>query len=117
MQLNLTGFLPISGIYEITNLVTGKIYVGQSIDVYGRFARHVYELTHGLHTNKELQADVLKYGLRSFAAEIVREFDRDTVDLFVQEARQMMARAREGKALYNILSEWQNEYWNDKRHR
>ncbi len=30
----------ICGIYKITNLVNGKIYIGQSLDVYRRFSQH-----------------------------------------------------------------------------
>ena len=30
----------ICGIYKITNLINGKVYIGQSQDIYERWAEH-----------------------------------------------------------------------------
>ena len=32
----------ICGIYKITNLVNGKVYIGQSQDIYSRWKEHKY---------------------------------------------------------------------------
>lgn len=32
----------ICGIYKITNKVNGKIYIGQSVDIEGRWKGHMY---------------------------------------------------------------------------
>lgn len=35
-----------SGIYKITNLINGKVYIGQSKDIYNRYHyHHKYEYT------------------------------------------------------------------------
>ncbi len=49
--------LSLAGIYKITNLKTGKIYVGQSKNVYHRKKEHFTALRKGCHENKLMQAD------------------------------------------------------------
>lgn len=49
--------LPLSGIYKITNLKNGKVYVGQSKNIYSRRKQHFTELFHGKHPNKAMQKD------------------------------------------------------------
>lgn len=48
---------PSSGIYKITNLKNGKIYVGQSQNIYRRREQHFVALRHGSHENHEMQKD------------------------------------------------------------
>ena len=45
----------ICGIYSITNQVNGKIYIGQSINIFARWKNHLTGLYGGYHTNKHLQ--------------------------------------------------------------
>ena len=46
-----------SGIYKITNNTNGKIYVGQSQNVYERKVQHFVALRHHKHENKQMQKD------------------------------------------------------------
>lgn len=46
-----------SGIYKITNNLNGKIYVGQSENVYKRKAQHFLALRRHKHENKQMQKD------------------------------------------------------------
>ena len=48
---------PLSGIYKITNQLNGKVYVGQSQNVYEREAEHFTALRHKKHPNKDMQCD------------------------------------------------------------
>ena len=48
---------PVSGIYKITNNINGKIYIGQSQNVYERRVEHFTALRRGWHPNKEMQKD------------------------------------------------------------
>lgn len=48
---------PLSGIYKITNQLNGKVYVGQSQNVYEREAEHFTALRHKKHPNKDMQRD------------------------------------------------------------
>ena len=48
---------PVSGIYKITNQVNGKIYIGQSQNVYERRMEHFVALRRGNHSNRDMQRD------------------------------------------------------------
>ena len=49
--------LPLSGIYKITNLKNGKVYVGQSQNIYKRREQHFIALRRGTHINKSMQQE------------------------------------------------------------
>lgn len=48
-----------SGIYKITNLKNGKIYIGQSQNIYKRREQHFVALRHRSHENHLMQSDYL----------------------------------------------------------
>ena len=48
--------LPI-GIYKITNLKNGKVYIGQSQNMYERWNQHRTALKSGHHPNRDMQKD------------------------------------------------------------
>ena len=58
------------GIYRITNLVNGKIYIGGSRSLQAIFNRVKFQLKNGLHVNKELQKDYLQWGEEKFSFEV-----------------------------------------------
>lgn len=65
----------VSGIYTITNKVTGKLYIGESLDIYRRWHKeHIPKLRKDLHYNKELQNDFNKYGEENFEFEILERY-------------------------------------------
>ena len=51
-----------SGIYQIINIATGKIYVGSSVDLYRRYYIHYGSLCKNKHENPKLQRAWNKYG-------------------------------------------------------
>lgn len=59
------------GIYIITCLPTGKIYVGSSINLRKRWNMHRRELRSGVHCNQYLQRAWNKYGEIAFTFEIL----------------------------------------------
>ena len=65
------------GIYQITNLRSGKIYIGQSLDVFARIRQHKYELRHGLHLNRYLQSAWNKYGESNFVFSVLEEVSEE----------------------------------------
>lgn len=67
------------GIYKIENLVNGKVYIGQSVDIYRRIWEHSNELKNNNHYNKYLQRAYNKYGEENFKFEIIEECEEDSL--------------------------------------
>lgn len=61
----------ISGIYSITNLNNGKIYIGSSVDVRSRFSQHKSGLRKSNHHNRYLQRAWDKYGEGCFEFKVI----------------------------------------------
>jgi len=56
-----------SGIYQITNQISGKRYIGSAVDIQLRWAVHLSILRHKRHYNVHLQRAFDKYGESAFA--------------------------------------------------
>lgn len=56
----------VSGVYAITNTVTGEQYVGSTVDIRGRWSGHRSALIRGRHGNTLLQDHWRRYGSRAF---------------------------------------------------
>lgn len=118
----------IVGIYKITNIVDGKIYIGQTVNYEKRKRSHRNYLLNNKHCNSYLQRAFNKYGLDSFKIELIQECKIDELDdlekfyikkynccnedhgynmmyggqkyrKFTQEVKEKMSRARKGKKL------------------
>jgi hypothetical protein len=64
----------ICGVYKITNIINGKIYVGSSKDVENRWCQHERALNEETHGNAHLQRAWNKYGgKKSFRFEVIEE--------------------------------------------
>jgi len=63
--------LPRMGIYRITNVVNGKIFLGSSLNLHGKSNSFKFQLKSGLHVNSELQRDFNQFGEENFVFEIV----------------------------------------------
>lgn len=62
-----------AGVYQVRNMVTGKILLGSSLNLEGPLNRHKFMLKIGSHTNKVLQQDWDELGSENFAFEILEE--------------------------------------------
>lgn len=72
----------ISGIYKIENLVTHKVYIGQSLNVVSRFKHGHLLLQHVV--NPHLKNSFEKYGYENFSVEILKEtYDLDYWEIFL----------------------------------
>lgn len=70
------------GIYKITNLINGKIYIGKSIDIQRRFRSHINE---SLDENKPsyhhtIHRAMRKYGSDNFSFDILEECAEDKLN-------------------------------------
>jgi group I intron endonuclease len=63
--------IPVMGVYQIRNLVNGKIWVGSSKNLYGIGNRYKFQLNLGSHKNKILQEEYTRYGPDNFIFEII----------------------------------------------
>lgn len=81
MEIKVSDLIPftkkVSGIYKIENKVNGKIYIGQSVDVYRRLKKHLWEIE---NNNSVLYKAFKKYGIDNFTYELVEECDIDILD-------------------------------------
>ena len=70
------------GVYKIENLINGKVYIGQSIDIETRWYRHKLN---SKNVDRLLYRAFRKYGLENFSFEILQECDKkslNNVELF-----------------------------------
>lgn len=66
-----------SGIYQIRNKIDGKIYIGQSYDIFMRKKNHFSNLRLGRHDNAHLQRAFNKYGEAAFEWSIIEYVELD----------------------------------------
>jgi predicted transcriptional regulator len=62
---------PPAGVFQITNMASGKIFIGKGINVNGKLNSHQAQLKMGVHRNKDLQQDWNTYGPEHFSFEVL----------------------------------------------
>lgn len=68
------------GIYAIVNTKTGRAYIGQSVDILGRWKGHYLGLIKGEHHSRALLRDWHECGADSFEFRVVEMCDSDQLD-------------------------------------
>lgn len=70
------------GIYKITNLVNGKVYVGKSVDIEERWEDHKRESFNrkSKDYNKYLYQSIRKHGLENFSFEVIEECSKEDLN-------------------------------------
>ena len=69
--------MKISGVYKITNAITGDFYIGSSKNVNKRWAEHKCKSTWNRCPNNPLYLDMQKYGVDKFVFEIIEEVESE----------------------------------------
>ena len=67
--------MKISGVYSITNNVTGELYIGSSKDIEKRWNIHKTPYTIKQHPNVKLYKAMAQYGRDNFTIEVIEETD------------------------------------------
>ena len=69
------------GIYKITNQITNKVYIGQSIDIQQRWKQHKHQAKNNRKNNKLYWA-MRKYGIENFLFQTIEqcEFSQQQLD-------------------------------------
>lgn len=70
----------ICGIYKITNMVNGKVIIGQSTSIYERWTAYRSALRRNVEHNSHLQRSWNKYGQINFKFEIILECQEEKLD-------------------------------------
>ena len=67
------------GIYKIQNLINGKIYIGQSVDIQYRFKNHKSESFNPKSNayDTAIHRAIRKYGVDNFSFDIIEECDQE----------------------------------------
>ena len=73
--------MKISGVYKITNIITGEFYIGSSKDIKQRWADHKRLSRWKRQPNSKLYKDMASYGKDKFIFEVIEE----TADLKERE--------------------------------
>lgn len=84
------------GIYKIENIVNGKVYIGQSVDIEARWAVHK---STALKSQQPLYRAMRKYGLDNFVFSVLEE---TAPDILTEAEGRHMAEHRERGQLYNL---------------
>ena len=64
-----------SGVYKITNNITGEFYIGSSCNIKQRWSQHRNPAAQKRQPNSKLYKDMASYGLDNFTIEVIEETD------------------------------------------
>jgi len=77
---------PQAGVYQVRNLVNGRVFLGSSFNLHGPFNKHRFMLKFGSHPARALQKDWNQHGPEAFAFEILAVVEQTEDPAFSIEA-------------------------------
>lgn len=99
----------ISGVYTITNLVTGRVYVGSSMNIKERWYKHRNDLKGNKHRNSYLQNSWNKYGSKCFKFSIVEILNNPIKEELAEYEEAWFQYYKEEGLVYNLRKiTWSN---------
>ena len=112
--------MKISGVYKITNTITGDFYIGSSKNVKQRWRDHKKPSRWKRYPNNQLYQDMQKYGVDKFAFEIIAEVEvgklKETEQEFIETLKPTYNSNRANGWNIERYKEYQKEYEkSDKR--
>ncbi len=64
-----------AGVYRVRNNISKKSLIGSSPNISGRLNRHRFQLDHGSHPDRDLQADWNEFGTDAFTFEALDQLE------------------------------------------
>lgn len=102
-------------IYEIYNKVTGRKYIGQTINYQNRYKTHMSNLKKGIHSERLMQRDYILYGEDSFDYRLL-DFAETYSEVIQKEKHYMIInRTYEEERGYNSQDSYFNKYQSTKQ--
>ena len=110
--------MKISGVYKITNTITGDFYIGSSNDVKRRWAQHKHKSVWKNYPNIPMYLDMQKYGVEKFSFQILEEVEegklKDAEQQFIETLKptynQMNASGLDIERYKEYQKEYEKEY-------
>ena len=100
----------ISGVYKITNTITGDFYIGSSKNVKHRLAVHKCPSVWKQYPNKQLYQDMRKYGVDKFELQILAEVEPEKLKETEQQFIETLKPAYNNRNANGLDIERQKEY-------
>lgn len=91
-----------TGIYQIRNLLDGKVYIGSSSRMRHRWVMHRSLLRRGLHHSARLQRAWIKHGEENFVFEVLETISEPALLVSAENRHITLARSDVPKFGYNI---------------
>jgi predicted GIY-YIG superfamily endonuclease len=95
----LTPFEKAIGVYTITCIANGRVYVGCSTDLYVRICVHVAKLRSRKHVKAEMVRDFHRFGEAAFDFEVIQRFD--CFEAALEKERELILTYAEQRLAYN----------------
>lgn len=102
-------------IYEIFNKVTGRKYIGQTINHYHRYKNHMSNLKRGLHKEKLMQRDYILYGENSFDYRLIDSAQSYSEAIKKEKHYMIVNKTHEEEYGYNSQDAYFNKYQSTKK--
>ena len=101
----------ISGIYKITNTVTGDCYIGSSKDVKRRWNEHKRASSWNKQPNNPIYHDMKNYGIDKFVFEVIEEVEAGSLKVTEQKFIELL------KPTYNNINAngWDTERYKESK--
>lgn len=106
----------ISGVYKITNTITGDFYIGSSKNVKLRWTCHKCQSTWNKCPNNPLYQDMKKYGITKFEFQVIAEVEveslKETEQHFIETLKPTYNDRNSKGWDIERYKEWNNQYKN-----
>lgn len=96
---------PVSGVYSLTNIVTGGRYIGSTCNLSNRWKGHCVSFKQGrFSVNARIADDLEAFGIEAFAVDLIELVEPDDMALETAEHKWIQHYACTDRSrLYNII--------------